>query len=58
MCHCIDVSTMAGGRRLVEVETLESIVYVESPEDVIATYLRGWKYRKSLEVSNKALAVA
>ena len=52
------VSTTVGGRRLVEVETPEGIVYVESPEDVIATYLRGWKYWGSLEDRDKALAVA
>ncbi len=51
------VSTSTGGRRLVELETPEGIVYIESPEDTIAAYLRGWKYWKSLEDRDKALAV-
>ncbi len=51
------VSTVAGRRRLVELETPEGIVYIESPEDTIATYLRGWKYWGSVEDRDKALAV-
>ncbi len=54
----IDIVTVsAGHRRLVELETPEGIVYIESPEDTIASYLRGWKYWGSLEDRDKALAV-
>ncbi len=51
------VAVTAGRRRLVELETPEGIVYIESPEDTIAAYLRGWKYWGSLEDRDKALAV-
>ncbi len=51
------VATTAGSRRLVELETPEGVVYIESPEDTIAAYLRGWKYWGSLEDRDKALAV-
>ncbi|AEM38389.1 hypothetical protein Pyrfu_0518 [Pyrolobus fumarii 1A] len=39
--------------RLVELETPEGIDYIESPEETVAAYLRGWKYWGSLEDRDK-----
>ncbi len=38
------VSTVLERGTVVVIETLEGVVYVVSPEDVITAYLRGWKY--------------
>lgn len=51
------VSTTAKDIVLVELETPEGKLYIESPEDTIATCLRGWKYWQSTEDRDKALAI-
>ena len=51
------VATTLGDREIVEIETPEGRVYIESPEDTIAAYLRGLRYWRSPEDRDKALAV-
>ena len=51
------VATVAKDIVLVELETPEGKLYIESPEDAITACLRGWKYWQSTEDRDKALAI-